>query len=121
MCFAAFPIVFQKGRGWSQGIGGLPFIGVAIGILLATLTAVFDKKRYMRLVAAKGDAVAPEARLPPAMVGSILLPAGLFLFAWTTYPSIHWIAPIIGAMLFACGLVMVFLSLLNYLIDSCKS
>lgn len=27
MCFAAFPIVFQQGRGWSPGIGGLSFLG----------------------------------------------------------------------------------------------
>ncbi|RMZ92656.1 hypothetical protein DV736_g79, partial [Chaetothyriales sp. CBS 134916] len=118
MCFAAFPIVFQAGRGWSQGVGGLPFIAVAIGVLLATLTSVFENMRYVRLVAAKGDAVEPEARLPPTMIGSILLPVGLFLFAWTTYPSIHWIVPIIGAMLFAWGLVMVFLPLLSYLVDS---
>lgn len=26
MCFAAFPVVFQEERGWSQGVGGLAFI-----------------------------------------------------------------------------------------------
>ncbi|KAH8738440.1 major facilitator superfamily domain-containing protein [Ilyonectria robusta] len=116
--FAAFPIVFQVERGWSPGIGGLPFIGTAVGVVLATLTAVFDNKRYTRLVAAKGGIVEPEARLPPAMVGSIMIPVGLFWFAWTCGPTIHWAVPIVGSVFFACGLVMVFLSLLNYLIDS---
>lgn len=122
MFFAGFPIVFQAARGWSQGIAVLPFVGVAIGVCLATLATGVDNKRYVRLcVAAKADgcAVEPEARLATAMAGSIILPIGLFLFAWTTYPSVHWILPIIGAVLFSCGLVMVFISLMSYLIDSC--
>jgi MFS family permease len=123
MFFAGFPIVFQVSRGWNQGTAGLPFVGVAIGVFLATLVAGVDNKRYVRLCAAVkegGGAVEPEARLSTAMAGSIVLPIGLFLFAWTTYPSVHWIVPIIGAMFFSCGLVMVFISLMSYVVDSCK-
>lgn len=122
MFFTGFPIVFQVTRGWNQGIAGLPFVGVAIGVCLATLAAGVDNKRYVRLCAAaeaEGRAVEPEARLSTAMAGSIILPVGLFLFAWTTYPSVPWIVPIIGAMFFSCGLVMVFISLMSYLVDSC--
>jgi MFS family permease len=122
MFFAGFPIVFQVTRGWSQGTAGLPFVGVAIGVCLATLAAGVDNKRYVRLCAAAeadGCAVEPEARLRTAMVGSIVLPIGLFVFAWTTYPSVHWIVPIIGAMFFSCGLVMVFISLMGYVMDCC--
>ncbi|EXJ69737.1 uncharacterized protein A1O5_06808 [Cladophialophora psammophila CBS 110553] len=121
MFFAGFPIVFHVARGWSQGTAGLPFVGVAIGVCLATLATGVDNKRYVRLCAAaeaEGCAVEPEARLGTAMAGSIVLPIGLFLFAWTTYPSVHWIVPIIGAMFFSCGLVMVFISLMSYLVDS---
>jgi hypothetical protein len=124
MFFTGFPIVFQVARGWNQGTAGLPFVGVAIGVCLATLAAGVDNKRYVRLCAiaeVEGRAVEPETRLGTAMAGSIILPIGLFLFAWTTYPSLHWIAPIIGAMIFSCGFVMVFISLLSYLVDSCKS
>lgn len=31
MMFGAFPIVFQEGRGWNEGVGGLAFLGVAVG------------------------------------------------------------------------------------------
>ncbi|KAJ4176387.1 Efflux pump fub11 [Fusarium solani] len=117
MCFAAFPIVFQAERGWSPGVGGLAFVGTAVGVMLATLAGIFENKRYARLRDKMGD-VAPEARLPPAMAGSILIPLGLFWFAWTTGPTIHWIVPIAGSAFFALGLVLVFSSLLNYLIDS---
>ena len=37
MLFAAFPIVYQQGRGWSEGIGGLSFLGVAVGMIIATV------------------------------------------------------------------------------------
>ena len=35
MLFGAFPIVYQQNRGWSPGIGGLSFIGVAVGMGMA--------------------------------------------------------------------------------------
>jgi MFS family permease len=118
MLFAAFPIVFQQSKGWSPGVGGLAFIGVAVGMVFAVLYAGFDNKRYNRILEANNGVAPPEARLPPAIVASVLLPVGLFWFAWTNGPSVHWIVPIIASAFFACGLVLVFLSLLNYLIDS---
>jgi hypothetical protein len=118
MCFAAFPIVFQEYRGWSEGIGGLSFLGVAVGMLSGVLYALYDNGRYAKVVAEHKGIAPPEARLPPGIVGSVLLPVGLFWFAWTNGPNIHWIVPIIASGFFAAGLVLVFLSLLNYLIDS---
>ncbi|KAI1344293.1 major facilitator superfamily transporter [Xylariaceae sp. FL0016] len=118
MMFAAFPIVFQQQRGWSPGIGGLAFLGVAVGMTLAVIYSGYDNARYAKIVEEQGGNAAPEARLPPSLIGSILLPIGLFWFAWTNGASIHWIVPIIGSGFFAAGLVLVFLSLMNYLIDS---
>jgi hypothetical protein len=31
-----------------------------------------------------------------AMAAGIILPAAMFIYAWTSFPHIHWIAPIIG-------------------------
>ena len=118
MLFAAFPIVFQQLRGWGPGVGGLAFVGVAVGMLFAVVYTMFDNRRYMRVAAAHGGMAPPEARLPPAIMGSVLLPIGLFWFAWTNGPEVHWIVPIIASAFFAAGLVSVFLSLLTYMIDS---
>lgn len=120
MFFPAFPIVFQQGRGWSDGIGGLAFTGVVIGMFLATVGTIFDNRRYARIAAASNGMAPPEARLPPAILGSVLIPIGLFWFAWTNGPEIHWIVPIVGSMFFAAGIVLVFLAQMNYLIDACK-
>lgn len=95
MMFGAFPIVFQQQRHWSEGIGGLAFIGVAVGMIAAVIYTIPDNNRYRRaeeVAKSKGARGAPpEARLPPSMLGSVCIPVGLIIFAWTNYPSIHWI------------------------------
>lgn len=77
MLFAAFPIVYQEGRGWSQGIGGLAFLGVATGMMGAVAYSIWDNKRYIRAIENSPTGFAPpEARLPPAILGSICMPIG---------------------------------------------
>ncbi|KAI9728727.1 MAG: hypothetical protein M1828_002833 [Chrysothrix sp. TS-e1954] len=99
MMFAAFPIVYQEGRGWSQGIGGLAFIGVAIGMAGAMFYALWDNKRYVRVVdSSPGGFAPPEARLPPTMVGAVAVPIGLFWFAL----GIHWASSIPAFLALAC-------------------
>lgn len=118
MLFGAFPIVYQEVRGWSQGIGGLAFLGVAVGMIIGVAYAIWDNSRYLKVEDEHDGDAPPEARLPPAMVGSIAIPIGMFWFAWTNYPSIHWIVSIIGTAPFGFGIVLVFLSSMNYLIDA---
>lgn len=118
LCFAAFPIVYQQGRGWKPGVGGLAFIGLAVGMTIATAGSILDNKRYIRVAIAHGGAAPPEARLPPAILGSILIPVGMFWFAWTNGPEVHWAVSIVGSGVFGTGIVLVFLSLMTYLVDS---
>ncbi|TVY64274.1 Efflux pump FUBT [Lachnellula suecica] len=118
MLFGAFPIVFEQTRGWSLGIGGLAFVGVMVGMIMAVSYSIWDNKRYAKISEKRDGKAPPESRLPPSMVGSIALPIGLFWFAWTNSPSIHWSVSIIGTAPFGFGMVLVFLSIMNYLIDS---
>ncbi|MCJ1285899.1 MFS siderochrome iron transporter 1 [Xylographa opegraphella] len=123
LAFGAWPIVYQENRGWSEGVGGLAFVGIAIGMLGGVIYTIPDNKRYNRAAdQAKADGSStgapPEARLPPAIIGCVLLPVGLFWFAWTNGPSVHWIVSIIATVPFGMGMVLVFLSIMNYLIDA---
>jgi multidrug resistance protein len=118
MLFAAFPVVYQETRGWSQGIGGLAFIGVAVGMMSGIGYSIFDNKRYARMEENNDGEAPPEARLPPAMIGAVAIPIGMFWFAWTNGPSTHWIVSIIASAPFSFGMVLVFLGCLNYLIDA---
>lgn len=114
MFMGAFPIVYQKERGWNEGVGGLAFLGLAIGMLMGLIHTIIDNGRYKKL----GKMATPEDRLPPGMIGAIALPIGMFGFAWTSYPSIHWSVSIILSAFFGFGSVGVFLSCLNYLVDA---
>ncbi|CAE6426807.1 unnamed protein product [Rhizoctonia solani] len=116
--FAAFPVVFQRGRHFSPGEGGLAFLGVGLGIVIATCCTPISNKIYYRAME-KGNGVAPpEARLVMACVGAVLLPISMTWFAWTTYPSVHYIVPIIAGVPFGAGMLLVFTSVISYLIDS---
>lgn len=118
LCFGAFPIVYQQDRGWSPGVGGLSFLGVMVGMMLGTGYAIWDNKRYVRVAEKNGGMAPPEARLPPTILGGVLIPIGLFWFAWTNYPSIHWIVSIIATAPFGFGMVLVFLGVMNYLVSA---
>ncbi|QPG95263.1 hypothetical protein C2857_007919 [Epichloe festucae Fl1] len=118
MLFAAFPIVYQQHRGWNQGVGGLAFLGIMVGMLAAIAYTIPSNNRYIETQQKHGGSAPPEARLPPTLVGSIALPIGLFWFAWTNSESIHWIVSILAGVPFGFGMVLVFLSIMNYLIDS---
>lgn len=116
MFMGAMPIVYNRDRGWSEGIGGLSFMGIAVGIMLGLVYAIYDNRRYTKLSLAKR--ATPESRLPPAIIGAVALPIGMFAFAWTNYPSIHWSVSIILSAPFGFGCVLVILPIINYLIDS---
>lgn len=109
MLFSAFPIVYQEDRGWSPGIGGLAFLGVAVGMIFAVAYSVWDNKRYAKVSDENAGFAPPEARLPICMIGGIAIPIGLFWFAWTNYPSLPWIASVAAGVPFGFGMVLVFL------------
>jgi glucose uptake protein GlcU len=89
-----------------------------IGQFLAMIFYVFLETAYRKKIAKDPSKAIPEARLQPAMIGGVLLPVGLFIFAWTTFTYIHWIVSIIGSAFFGIGQVLLFISLINYVIDS---
>ena len=118
MLFDAFPIIFQKIRGWSEGVGSLPFLAVMIGMMAAVGVNMYDNKRYVKIHKAHNGFAPPEARLPPTMWGGLAIPIGLFWFAWTNSASIPWIVCVLATAPFGFGMVFVFLGIMNYLIDA---
>ncbi|KAJ9640353.1 hypothetical protein H2199_005892 [Coniosporium tulheliwenetii] len=59
----------------------------------------------------------PEFRLPPTIVGAILVPIGLFGFGWTTFSWVHWIVPILFSLVFGVGTIFVFAGVFTFLVD----
>jgi hypothetical protein len=119
MLFGAFPIVYQEERGWSEGIGGCAFLGILVGMFFAVAYIIPENIRYNKAAKKSKDGhAAPEARLPAAMVGSLFIPIGMFWFAWTNYPSIHWIVSIMAGAPFGFGMFLIFYSVFIYLVDA---
>ncbi|ETS75975.1 hypothetical protein PFICI_12919 [Pestalotiopsis fici W106-1] len=118
LIFTAFPIIFQGQRHWSQGVAGLSYVGVMVGQILAMIIYAFMETSNQKRISKEPSRQTPEARLDPAILGGVLLPMGLFWFAWTTLTSIHWAVSIVGSTLFGIGQVLLFISLINYIIDT---
>lgn len=119
LLFAAYPIVFQQVRGWPQGVASLPFLAVALGIVIALFyAALIDQKRYAKVVEKCNGRAPPEARLPPAMLGSVCLPVGLFWFAWSNDPNTFWLICVSAGVFTGFGMVLLYMSLTNYIVDA---
>ena len=77
--FCSFPYVFAKVYGFDSKEVGLAFLSPLTGFLLAVVTfGVLDRTVYSKAVANSKGAPAPELRLYAALLGSLLLPTGLF-------------------------------------------
>ena len=118
MLFAAFPIVFEEKRHWNPGLGSLAFLGVLVGEFLGIFYSIYSNGHYRKVQAKCNGFAPPEARLPLTIISSILLPVGLFWFAWTNSPSVHFMASISAGVPFGAGMVLMFLGIMNYLVDA---
>ncbi|KAI9871692.1 MAG: hypothetical protein M1830_002595 [Pleopsidium flavum] len=115
----AYPIVFQRIHGFGSGVGGLPFFGMIIGMLLAGLLIILQQPSYNRKLAANNNIPIPEWRLPPVIMGGVSFACGIFWFGWSGYRAdIHWIVPTLSGLLTGFGLLAIFLQSLNYIVDA---
>jgi MFS transporter, DHA1 family, multidrug resistance protein len=118
LIFFAYPYCFQGLRGWSVGTASLPFLAMLVGILLAFVgQSVFNNGWWTRRFVARGNKLNPEDRLPPMAVSAVLLPTGLFMFAWTSSPHIHWAPQVVSGVFVGAGIMLNLTSSVSYLID----
>ncbi|GHJ84534.1 hypothetical protein NliqN6_0936 [Naganishia liquefaciens] len=88
-----------------------------LGITLAFVALQFQEVLYKRATAKKG--ATPEARLYPMMLGAIILPIALFIFAFTGgYDWEHGTGPCVGGCLFRLAMLLVYVSASSYIVDS---
>lgn len=98
--FEAIKLVYVDLYGFTLGQFGLVFLCVVIGCV--TFAIAYATYLYTVLGPRAHREVLPqESRLIPALPAVFLLPASLFLFAWTARASIHWIVPTIGIAIFS--------------------
>ncbi|KAI6084406.1 MFS general substrate transporter [Hypoxylon rubiginosum] len=119
--FEAFPLVFVDMHGFNLGESGLPFLAFVPGLLIAVPGYIFWFRLKVEPVMRRESPPLyghPESRLFPAVATGFLAPIGLFIFAWTSRPDVHWIAPIVGLMVLFVGVVVSF-QCMNFYISRC--
>lgn len=89
------PITFQEKRGWSEGILGLPYISLCIGVTIGFAANFLQIRRYKAVMKSRDQKILPESRLYGAMFGSAFLPIGLFIYSFTQYGFLTWVGPTI--------------------------
>ncbi|KJZ78482.1 hypothetical protein HIM_01873 [Hirsutella minnesotensis 3608] len=122
--FGAFPLVFGTNHGFNLWQTGLTFLGIMVAMLLGVASDPLWHRirnnlirKHERETGIMGSSE-PEFRLPPAILGSLLVPSGLFMFGWSTFPWVHWIVPIIGSAIFGTGVMLVFSGIFTFLVDA---
>ncbi|KAJ8520988.1 hypothetical protein ONZ45_g2264 [Pleurotus djamor] len=117
--FSAFPIVFQHHRGFNAGEGGLAFLGVGLGVVLGTSSTNIQNRFYWRAMdQSENGRAPPEQRLHMSMIGAVLCPIGLFWFAWTSQPRIHYLVSIFAGVPFGIGVAQILQGLTAYVMDA---
>ncbi|GAB7361428.1 hypothetical protein MBLNU230_g1484t1 [Neophaeotheca triangularis] len=117
LIFFALPYSYQLDRGWTLGVASLPFIGIFIGVVLACAMMSLEMRLRFNPKMLKAQKLLPEERLPNMIAGSIILVIGLFWFAWTSFPTISWVPQVISGIFVGCGIIMVFMPAIIYLVD----
>ena len=117
--FEAFPLVFANNHNFSLQDTGLAFLGILVGMMVGIGTNPYWDAAYRRVQAKYQDSYPPpEYRLRPAMLGSVLVPVGIFWFAWTTFSAVPWIVPILGSAVFGAGTLLIYSGVWTFLVEA---
>lgn len=116
----AYPVIFEEGYGMKGGVADLPYLGMIVGMLIAGVFSFFMENKYVRALRANNYKPVPEARLYTLFYGCFAFPIGLFWLFWTgNYPKkVHWMAPTASGVFTGFGLVTIFNSSINFILDS---
>ena len=116
---STFPVLWTQHYGESPGIGGLNYLSIGLGYFLGVqITAPLNDKFYKRLRRRNGGVGEAEFRIPLMNVGSLFIPVGFFIYAWTAQYRVHWIGPNIAAVIFSIGMIIIFQCTQTYIVDA---
>lgn len=119
LVLTSFSRVFEEVYGESVGIASLNYISLAIGFTLGgQICGRFNDYNYKRLKALNNGIGQPEFKLPVMMYTAWMPAAGLLIYGWTAQYRVHWIAPNIGALILAFGMIATFQCVQTYTVDT---
>ena len=113
--FEVFPLVYINLYNFNLGELGLTFLTIGVGCLLGVAVFLGYQLYYLIPDIKKHGLRAPEHRLVPALFAVALLPAGYFMFGWTSRASVHWIASLIGVTILVFSNFIIFQCIFVYI------
>ena len=114
---SVIPITFEEKRGFSEGVAGLPYISLCIGITIGFAANFLQIRKYNAIMKSNDRRILPESRPYGAMCGAGFLPLGLFIYSFTQYGYLPWIAPTIALAPIAIGIFFIFESTYSFTSD----
>lgn len=114
--------VFSTLYGWSAAQAGYVQSAVVVGEILGFSAVLVNARLYFasarRNTECPGTPI-PEARLYVSVVGSFVgVAGGMFVYGWTSFPDVPWIAPAIGLAMVGYGVDVVVIAIADYIVDS---
>jgi len=113
--FEVFPLVYPVMYGFNLGQTGVVFTCITVACILGVTIYCTYVYVYLEPDIIKNGLRAQEHRLVPALFACFGMPIGLFIFGWTSNPSIHWIASIIGITVYATSAFVLYQCIFMYL------
>ncbi|KAK4555815.1 hypothetical protein LTR86_007035 [Recurvomyces mirabilis] len=118
-----YTYIFTDNYGLSEGLTGLCFLGIIIGLFGASaLVPLIYKWAKVEMKKAEEEGrrgISPEFRMWFCMLGgSFAIPISLFWMGWTARPDISIWSPLVASIFFGYGILTVFISCYQYIIDS---
>ncbi|KAF2467790.1 MFS general substrate transporter [Lindgomyces ingoldianus] len=108
--FETFMLPFLQTRHWLRpDTSSLPpYVTMTLGILCGTtITSYFILTFITRYFEKYGKMKKPETRLLPVLLGALLLPSGLFWFAWTNSRTQHWLSQAASCIFIGAGVLLI--------------
>lgn len=99
----------------NQGQLAAIYTSLVVGVSVSLL---FNFCVQDKLYARKLDIRGPEARLYAAMLIGPLLPIGCFIYGWTSYSYLPFVAPCVGLAVISCALFTIYLAATQYVMDA---
>ncbi|CAL9732468.1 polyamine transporter 2 [Monosporozyma unispora] len=113
--FFAFPVIFGELYGWKDNLIGLMFIPILIGATFALAFTFWCESKYLAMTQRRR--ATPEDRLLGAMIGAPFAAIALWILGATALKKVIWVGPASSGLCFGFGMVLIYYSLNNYIID----
>lgn len=119
------PWIFRTYYGFDSTGETLSFLGLIIGAMLVPVPMVLiDMRFYQKRLRQwrsnhdEDEQLPPENRLMSSLTGSFVLPAGMFIVAWTAQNRVHWAVPIFFQGVVMLSSMLVYAGATLYMLDA---